>query len=317
MISKDLVLFSGSANEPLAEGIARALDTSLGQRQLQRFPDGELRIELHESVRGRDVYLLQPTCAPVAENLLELLLLADAARRAGASQLTAVIPYFGYARQDRRASGREPVSVRVIADLLAVVGFDRVVGVDVHTGALEGTFANAIPFEHLSAARLLADVARTHVSANGVVVAPDLGATKLAETYATKLHLPVAIVHKTRLTAEEVSIRAITGDVRGRSPLLVDDMISTGGTIAAAVTALLEAGCLPEITVVASHGLLVGQAMERLSKVSVQRLIATDSVPLPVTPPFKLEVVGLAPLLADAIERLHTDRSLEPLLHHA
>jgi ribose-phosphate pyrophosphokinase len=189
--------------------------------------------------------------------------------------------------------------------------------VDVHTGALEGTFANAIPFEHLSAARLLADVARTHVSTNSVVVAPDLGATKLAETYATTLHLPVAIVHKTRLTAEEVSIRAITGDVRGRNPLLVDDMISTGGTIAAAVTALLEAGCQPEITVVATHALLVGQAMERLSSVSIQRMITTDSVPLPVTPPFKLEVVGLAPLLADAIDRLHTDRSLEPLLHHA
>src|SRR6266508_6700769 len=150
MTSDSLLLFSGSANQPLAEGIARALDTVLGQRDVQRFPDGELHIELHESVRGQDVYLLQPTCAPVAENLLELLLLADAARRAGAGQLTAVIPYFGYARQDRRASGREPVSVRVIADMLAGVGFNRVVGVDVHTGALEGTFPSATLFEHLS-----------------------------------------------------------------------------------------------------------------------------------------------------------------------
>jgi ribose-phosphate pyrophosphokinase len=318
MSSENLLLFSGSANQPLTQGIARALHISPGERDIQRFPDGELRIELGESVRGQDVYLLQPTCAPVAENLLELLLLADAARRAGAAHLTAVIPYFGYARQDRRASGREPVSARVVADLLAVVGFDRVVGVDAHTGALEATFSNTIPFEHLSAAPLLAEAARPHVAANSVVVAPDLGATKLAELYATALRLPVAIVHKARLTAEEVSVRAITGEVRHRAPLLVDDMISTGGTIAAAAAALLEAGCLPEITVVASHSLLVGQALERLSaNLSIQRLITTDSVPLPSTTPFTLHVVGLAGLLADAIDRLHTNRSLDPLLHHA
>ncbi len=154
MTSENLLLFSGTANQPLAERVARALDISPGHRDIQRFPDGELRVELAESVRGSDVYLLQPTCAPVAENLLELLLMADAARRAGAGHLTAVIPYFGYARQDRRASGREPVSARVVADLLAVVGFDRVVGVDVHTGALEATFSSTIPFEHISAAPL-------------------------------------------------------------------------------------------------------------------------------------------------------------------
>jgi ribose-phosphate pyrophosphokinase len=318
MTSENLLLFSGSANQPLAESIARVLDISPGQRDIQRFPDGELRVALRESVRGQDVYLLQPTCAPVAENLLELLLMADAARRAGAGHLSAVIPYFGYARQDRRASGREPVSARLVADLLAVVGFDRVVGLDVHTGALEATFSNAIPFEHLSAAPLLAEAARAHLTANSVVVAPDLGATKLAELYATALHLPVAIVHKTRLTAEEVSVRAITGDVQHRAPLLVDDMISTGGTIAAAAAALLEAGCLPEITVVASHALLVGQALERLSaNLSIQRLITTDSVPLPSTAPFTLSVVVLAALLADAIDRLHTNRSLDALLHHA
>jgi ribose-phosphate pyrophosphokinase len=239
--------------------------------------------------------------------------LADASRRAGAERLTAVMPYFGYARQDRRAHGREPVGARLVADVLRASGVDRVVGIDMHTSAVEGFFS--IPLEHLSAVSLLAEAARPHVTANSVVVAPDLGATKLAERYAMILGLPVAIVHKTRLSGHEVSVRMITGEVRGLAPLIVDDMISTGGTITAAVEALLSAGCLPDVLVVASHALLVGPAVDRLGAVPARRLIATDSLPVARTSALTLEVVSLAPLLADAIDRLHTNRSLEDLLH--
>jgi ribose-phosphate pyrophosphokinase len=308
-----LILFSGSANLPLSEAIAAELRVPLGRRELERFPDGELHVEIHDGVRGEDVYIVQPTGPPVADHLLEVLLLADASRRAGAERLTAVIPYFGYARQDRRAHGREPVGARLVADLLRASGVDRVIGVDMHTSALEGFFS--IPLEHLSAVSLLAEAARAYVASRSVVVAPDLGATKLAERYATILRLPVAIVHKTRLSGHQVSVRAITGEVRGLAPLLVDDMISTGGTIAAAEDALLSAGCLPDITVVASHALLVGPAADRLARVPTRRLIATDSLPVAASSALPLEVVSLAALLADAIDRLHTNRSLEDLLH--
>jgi ribose-phosphate pyrophosphokinase len=308
-----LVLFSGSANPSLSAAIASELRVPLGRRELERFPDGELHLELEDTARGMDVYLVQPTGPPVAENLLELLLCADASRRAGAQRVTAIIPYFGYARQDRRAHGREPVGARLVADVLCASGIDRVVGVDMHTNALEGFFSMAL--EHLSAVVLLAEAARLHVTANSVVVAPDLGATRLAERYATILGLPVAIVHKTRLSGHEVSVRAITGDVRGRAPLLVDDMISTGGTIAAAVDALLAAGCVPDVTVLASHALLVGSAVDRLAGVAARRLITTDSLSISRTSALTLEVVSLAPLLADAIDRLHTNRSLGDLLH--
>ena len=186
----------------------------LTQRILERFPDGELHIELQESVRGHEVYLVQPTCPPVDEHLLELLLLADACRRAGAIHLTAVIPYFGYARQDRRAHGREPLSARLIADLLVSSGIQRLVAVDLHSQGVESAFA--IPVEHVSAVPLLAEAVRFSVSRNAVIVSPDLGAVKMAERYARILDLPVAIVHKTRLSGAEVAVQRIVGDVRGK-----------------------------------------------------------------------------------------------------
>ncbi len=210
------LLFAGSANRPLAEAVAARLGLGLGRCDLARFPDGELHVIVHDSVRGHDVYLLQPTSPPAEAHLLELLLLADACRRAGAPRLTAVIPYFGYARQDRRASGREPVAARLVADLLRASGLERVVAVDLHTTTLEGVFSLAL--EHLSAVPLLVEAVRPWVATNGVVVAPDLGAVKLAERYARPLGLPVAVVHKTRLSGEEVTVRRLTGEVQGRVP---------------------------------------------------------------------------------------------------
>jgi ribose-phosphate pyrophosphokinase len=229
-------------------------------------------------------------------------------------RLTAVVPYFGYARQDRRASGREPVAVRVVADLLATCGLQRVVAVDLHSTGLEAVFG--LPLEHLSAVPLLVQAVRQQVPPNGVVVAPDFGAARLAERYAGLLGLPAAIVHKQRVTGETVSVRALTGDVQGRVPLVVDDMISTGGTVAAALEALLAAGGVPDVTVIASHALLVGPAVERLQRAGLRRLVVTDSVAPARVGGLPLQVVTLAPLLADAIRRLHEDRSLSDLIVH-
>ncbi len=309
-------VFAGSANETLAGAIATKLDVRPGSRDVQAFPDGELHVELQESVRGEDVYLVQPTSPPAERHLLELLLLADAAHRAGAARLTAVVPYFAYARQDRRASGREAVGARLVASLLESGRLlQRVIAVDVHTEAIEGFFR--IPLEHLSAVPMLLEAVRPYTDTNGVIVAPDMGAAELAERYAEPLELPVAVIHKARISGTEVSVGSVTGEVEGRKPIIVDDMISTGGTQRAAIDALIEAGCEPEITVVTSHGLFAGSAEEDLRDAPVERFIVTDSVPPPGRLGLPLEVVSLAPLLANAIDRLHNDRSLDELLEHA
>jgi ribose-phosphate pyrophosphokinase len=308
----NLSIFSGTANQPLAQTIADQLGTHLGHTTLRRFPDGEIHVQLEESVRGQDVYLVQSTGAPVGENLLELLLLSDACRRAGAARLTGIIPYFGYARQDRRASGREPVGARLIADVLKSGGLHRVVAVDLHTASLEGFFP--FPLEHLTAVPLLAEAVRPQVPHDSIIISPDLGAVKLAERYARLLDLPMAVVHKSRLSGEEVEARGIVGEVKGRSPVVVDDMISTGGTVEAAVKALLAAGALPEVTVVASHALLVGPAARRLKDLPINSLVTTDSLAVPEGFPVPLQVVSLGPLLAEATRRLSQEQSLNELI---
>jgi ribose-phosphate pyrophosphokinase len=310
-----LRILAGPANLALAQEIAAKRGVHLTQRILERFPDGELHIELQESVRGHDVYLVQPTCPPVDEHLLELLLMVDACRRAGAMHLTAVIPYFGYARQDRRARGREPLSVRLIADLLVTSGIRRVVAVDLHSQGVESAFA--IPLEHVSAVGILAGALRSSVQRNAVIVSPDLGAVKMAERYARLLDLPVAIIHKTRLSGAEVSVQRIVGDVRDKQVLVVDDMISTGGTVEKAITALLEAGCSSAgVKVVASHGLLVGPAAERLGKLPIEKIYVSDSVPRPDQFPVPIQVSSLDALLAETIKRLHNQESIAGLIGH-
>jgi ribose-phosphate pyrophosphokinase len=296
----DASLICGSANPLLGEEIGRLLGIPVGWCKIERFPDGEQHVQIMDSVRGRDVYVIQPTSPPADRHLVELLLLADAARRAGAARLTAVMPYFAYARQDRRAKGREPVSARLVADLIQAAGYERVIAVHLHTGAIEGFFR--IGVEHLTPVPPLAEAARRWLLPDSVVLAPDLGAVKLAERYAAVLGLPVAFAHKTRVSGEEVSVSAVTGDVRGRAPVIVDDMISTGSTIVAAAEAAVAAGSREEeILVVASHGLFVGPAVERLRSLPLRQLIVTDSVFHPEDLPFPLETVSVAPLLAKAI----------------
>lgn len=309
-----LTFLSGGANLPLAEAIAQTLGTRLGVISLHRFPDGELHVAVRDSLRGHDVFLLQSTSPPFETHFLELLLLADACRRAGAVRITAVVPYFGYARQDRRASGREPVGARLIADLFSAAGIHRLVAIDLHSPTLEGFFS--FPLEHLTAVPALA-AALGNGLRECVVVAPDLGAARLADRYGRALDLPVAMVHKTRVTGEEVMVRGVTGDVVGRAPIIVDDMISTGATIAAAVAALREAGCRPQFTVVATHALLVGGAVALLQQLALEELIVTDSVAIPAgAVALPLHVVSVASCAAECIGRLHQDRSLADLLVH-
>ena len=309
-----LSLFTGTSNPALARSVADALGVPLGRAEVSRFPDGELRVELQETVRGHDVYLVQPTSPPAEAHLFELLLLADACRRAGARSLTAVIPYFGYARQDRRAQGRQPVAARVVVDLLATAGLERVVALDLHNRAMEGVFS--MPLEHVSATSALVEAVRASLPENAVVVASDLGATKLAEQWARLLDLPAALVHKKRVSGDVVRVRDITGEVAGRAPILVDDMISTGGTLVAAARCLLDAGARPELLVAASHGLLVGDAVERLAQLPLRRLLVTDSVVVPADAAARLPltVVSVAPLLAECVRRLERGESLSDLL---
>ncbi len=310
----NLVVVAGSGNPSLADSIAERLGTRVCRSVLNRFPDTELHAEIEESVRGCDVYVVQPTGPPVDRHLMELLFLADACRRAGASRLTAIVPYFGYARQDRRANGREAVGGRLAADLLAVAGFERIVALDLHTVSLEGFFS--IPLEHLSAVALFANAIGELVSDKSVIVAPDLGAVKIAERYGELLGLPIAIAHKIRLSGEEVRVRGIVGEVGGRAPIIVDDMISTAGTVEAAAAAAIAAGCIPEIAVVASHALLVGPAIRRLSALPLKRIVVTDSLPAPQHGSLTLQVVSLAPMLAETVSRLNVGESMTELLSH-
>ncbi|MEI8256927.1 MAG: ribose-phosphate pyrophosphokinase [Deltaproteobacteria bacterium] len=305
-----LVMLSGSAHQCLAKDIARSLGVMLSDRALERFPDGEIHTELREDVADADVYIVQPANSPVAENVLEVLLLADAARRAGAARITAVVPYLGYARQDRRTSGGQPLGAHVVARLFAGC-VDRMVTVDLHSCALEGFFDS--PVEHVTAVPLLAGALRAFAGRDGVVVAPDHGAAKLADEIGRALDLPTALVSKTRVSATEVHARRVVGDVRGRAPIIVDDMVSTGGTMVAAYAALVAQGCLPRVTIAATHGLFVGPAIARLRELPLERVFITDSV-APVDFSLPGEIVGLGVLLADVVRRLHGGTSVSSLL---
>ncbi|HWB72607.1 MAG TPA: ribose-phosphate pyrophosphokinase [Egibacteraceae bacterium] len=307
----DVKVVPGSANRPLASALADMLGGGLTAVEVDQFPDGELRVTVSSDLRGDDVYLLQSTGPPVNEHLVELLLLADACRRAGAAQLTAVVPYLCYARQDRRTEPGEPVSVRVVGDLLAASGVDRVLVVDPHTPNLEAIFG--IPVEIATAVPTLVDALRDELSAEAVVVAPDLGAVKLARAYASHLDRPVAIISKTRLSGKQVRAGQVIGDVAGCSPVIVDDMISTGGTIEAAVGALGEAGAAGGTVVAATHGVLTGEAGKVLGGLELRRLLVTDSVPPPSDLPPRTRTVTTAKLLAEAIRRLHEARALDEL----
>jgi ribose-phosphate pyrophosphokinase len=274
------------------------------RHRLERTPDGELLVRVEPFARDDALAIVQPTVAPVGEHLLDLLLLADACWRLGAQRVTAAIPYLGYSRQDRRSNPGEPLGARVVAQVLAAAHLERVLVVDPHNAAVEAGFS--CPVEQLTAIPLLAQAVAPYAGTAGVVVAPDLGATKLADRLAKFLGLPVAIVHKQRLGPGQVVAEHVIGEVRGLQPVIVDDIISTAGTVAAAVELLGARGAKTPVVVVATHGLFSGPALDRLRALPLVRVITTDSVPQRADLPFEHDVVTLAPLLAEAIRRCCT-----------
>ena len=310
-------LIAGSASEALAGEIARRLDMPLLERTIERFPDGEIKIRLGSSVRGHDAYIIQSTCMPVNENLVELFLMIDTLCRASASRLTAIIPYYAYARQDRKFVGREPISAKLVANLLTAAGAQRIVAVDLHSPAIQGFFD--IGMDHLTAIPLLAQHLKDRLPSNSVIVSPDTGGVKRADLFARSLDLPIAILHKRRASALEVEMAAIIGDVRGKHAIIVDDIIATGGTIQQAVETLVAAGAYPDVRIVATHGVLADRAPDLLRQAAISEIVVTDTVPVPdrvraALP--NLHIVSVANLLANAIERLHTGRSLSALFAH-
>ena len=301
-----LRIVSGSANPGLASAIANYLGVESNGCSLERFPDGELR-PIVENVCGSDVYVIQPTSPPVNEHIVELLLLVDACRRARAARVTVVVPYFGYARQDRRTTPGQALGSAVVADVIAAAGADRLVVVDPHTPALEAVCR--IPVETLSAVPALSGELAGELPEGAVVVAPDLGAVKLAERYAAVLRGPVAVVRKQRESGSAVAALDIAGDVRGRPAVIIDDMITTGATIEAAVELLRVRGAAHDIVVAATHGLLVHAAVSRLHGLELRRVLVTDTVAVK-TAGTLIRVCSIAPMLADAIACLHADKPL-------
>lgn len=294
-----VVCIAGSAHPSLAEAVGEILGVRLGRCVVERFPDGEVGVRLGEDVGGRDIVVVQPTSPPVNDHLIELLAIADACLRSGATRILVAAPYYGYGRGDDRHGRREPIMARLTADLLQDAGVDWIAVVDPHSPQLEGFFR--IPFRSLTASSLLADALEDRVPYDAVVVSPDLGRVEAAVGYGQRFGLPVAVVHKQRVSGEEVESTSIIGDVRGRPCLIIDDMISTGGTIVACTRALLRAGAEPRFWVAATHGLWVGRAVESLQEAGIERVWVTDTVPQPTDRWTEIEVVPVAPIIASAL----------------
>lgn len=308
---QEFVIFAGTANPALTVAIAADLGVVPGACTIERFPDGETSIRLQESVRRKEVFLVQPLSPPANEHLVELLAMADACRRAAAARITAVVPYLGYARSDKRHGRREPIMGRMVADVLEAVGIHHVVTMDLHTSQIEGFFH--IPVDTLTAVPRLATYLSENLPPGVVVVAPDAGALRMASEYAHRLNGTVAVLHKRRESGTGTQVTHLVGDVAGKTCLIVDDMISTGGTLASAIQALLKAGARPELTIAATHGLLVAGARQKISQEAVTNVVITDTVAGAPKDWLRLQVVSIASLIAEALKRLVQHRSLGDL----
>lgn len=304
----EIRIIAGNANEELAEKISKELGRDIADSQVTHFSDGEINVNISETVRGRDVFIIQPTCSPVNDNLMEVLILIDAVKRASAGRINVVIPYYGYARQDRKTKSREPITAKLVADLLTVAGAGRVVTMDLHAGQIQGYFD--IPVDHLTAIPMLADHFKNIVGKDTVVVSPDLGGVTRARRFANKLDLPIAIIEKRRPKANEAEVMNIIGDIEGKNAILVDDMIDTAGTVTKAATVLKEQGA-KKIYGCATHGVLSGPAIDRICASELEKFIITDTIPLDKScENEKIEVVSVAHLFAEAIKRINKNKSI-------
>jgi ribose-phosphate pyrophosphokinase len=307
-----LKVFSGNANLALAREVCEHLGVSLGQAQVGRFPDGEVRLQILENVRGADVFAFQPTSRPVNDNLVELLVMLDALRRASARRITAVMPYYGYARQDRKDRPRVPISAKLIADLVTSAGADRILALDLHAGQIQGFFA--IPVDHLYATPVTVNYFRKLKLKNLVVVSPDPGGVERARAFAKKLRAPLAIIDKRREDADVVEMMNVIGDVHDKTCLIVDDMIDTGGTLVRAAQALTDKGAV-KVYACCTHGVFAGDAIQKISNSVLEQVVTTNSIPLSPEGErcAKIKVLSVGKLLAEAIRSIHDETSVSKL----
>lgn len=310
-VARNVRIFTGNANPKLAKDICAHLGIPLGKCEIGHFPDGESRVQIQEDVRGRDVFIIQSTCAPVNDHLMELLVLIDAVKRASASRITAVIPYYGYARQDRKHDGRVPITAKLVANLITTAGADRVMCVDLHAEQIQGFFD--LPLDHLYSMPVQINYMRKLDIPDLTILSPDLGRTKLTEKFARRLNARLAVIEKRRVGDSEVVKGHVVGEITGRNALIIDDMISTAGSVTVAVQTALEYGA-KSVTVMATHPVFCGRAYERLNGLPITELIVTDTIEVKKKPEnLKLNVLSVAPLLADAIMRIHTNQSISIL----
>lgn len=305
-----LQIFSGSANPALSKAICEELEIDEGRAIVGQWKNGETRIKLEENVRGSDVFVIQPTCHPVNHHLMELLLMIDALRRASAQRITAVIPYYGYAKQEKKTSGREPISAKLVANMITVAGADRVLTVDLHSPAIEGFFDR--PVDHLRATPLLARAFRQGVDDAVVAVSPDAGGVQRAEDFRRRAGGSLAIISKQHPAADATEMLEMVGDVDGKVAVIIDDMVSTGGTLVEGAKLLQERGA-SRIHVCATHGIFAADAIDRIENSPIDEILVTDTIPLPDHGKGRVRVVSVAPLLAEAIMRTHRDLSVSAL----
>jgi len=312
MINGEMKIFSGNSNPKLAEEICKQLNVSLSKAFVGRFSEGEVRVKIEENVRGKDVFVIQPTCPPVNDNLMELLIMIDAIRRSSAKRITAVIPYFGYARQDRKDMPRVPITAKLVANILTAAGASRILTIDLHASQIQGFFD--IPLDHLFAVKVLMDYFEKKKIENLVVVSPDVGGIKMARAYAKRIGADLAIVDKRRVDDKETEVMNIMGDVKGKNAVLVDDMIATAGSLVEAAQALKNAGA-KDIYAAATHPVLSGPAVERIKKSVLKEVLVTNTIPVDDSKRAndRVRVLSVAPLLAEAIKRIHNEESVSSL----
>ena len=313
---ENIQVFCGNSNPQFAQTICKELGVPMGKAIVTHFADGEASVTLEETVRGADVFLIQSTCKPVNDNLMELLVMIDACRRASAGRITAVIPYFGYARQDRKAKSRDPISAKLVANLITEAGADRVLTMDLHAAQIQGFFD--IPVDNLFGAPILANYYRRCFGRGNdefMVVSPDVGSVARARAFAQKLDMNLAIVDKRRQKANSSEVMNIIGDVRGKNVILLDDMVDTAGSLCHAADALVEIGGAKDIYACASHGVLSGPALDRIEKSPIKELILLDTIPYPKDKPQcgKIRYISVAPIFAEAIERIYEEVSISSL----